>query len=318
MRRRSAFTLLEVLLALVISLMVLGAVYSFVGYQLKQAHAGREVIDRTTLSRSILGRIDTDIRCTIALNDPGRFRLNPDVSGDTAATAATPAAAGTSTPTTTTTGAASKSSPSTASSTTSPSSASSSTGTSSSTTSSSSSSTSGLTPLLLPLGVNGSSTELNLFISRLPGEVFGDGAAETGMVTSDLRRVSYWLGGDGSSGGLCRREVRLITSDDASADLPTGDVEQYLYAGEVKSVEFGYFDGTAWQDSWDSTTLGPDQATPLGSPRAISIKIGVLPPGATAVGGKEPELKYYRRTVQIMTANGTPLNSNPEGGTTSP
>ena len=138
-------------------------------------------------------------------------------------------------------------------------------------------------------------------------------------MTSDLRRISYWMGGDNDKSGLCRREVRLITSDDASADLPTGDVDQYLYAGEVKSVEFGYFDGTAWQVEWNSLTLGPDQATPQGSPRAISIKIGFLPLGATkASEGNEPKLKYYRHVIQIPTANGTPLNRNPEGGTTPP
>ncbi len=301
MRRRSAFTLLEVLLAMVIALMVLGAVYSFVGYQLKQAQAGREVIERTTLSRAILGRIDTDVRCTITLNDPGRFRI----AANKAASATASASAGAST------------TPAAASSTTTPSTASSDSGNSTSTTPSSAS---GLTPVLLPLGVFGSSSELNLIVSRLPSEIFGDEAGDSGQVTSDLRRISYWMGGDnGGKGGLCRREVRLITSDDASGDLPTGEIEQYLYAGEVQSVEFGYFDGTAWQDTWDSTTLGPDQATPRGSPRAISIKIGISAPSAMgAHDGKEPAVRYFSRTIQIMTANGTPLNSNPEGGTTAP
>lgn len=300
MRRRSAFTLLEVLLAMVIALMVLGAVYSFVGYQLEQAQAGREVIERTTLSRAILGRIDTDVRCTITLNDPGRFRI----AANKAASATASASAGAST------------TPAATSSTTTPSTASSNSGTSTSTPTPS---TSGSTPVLLPLGVFGSSSELNLIVSRLPSEIFGDGAGDSGQVTSDLRRISYWMGGDNGKGGLCRREVRLITSDDASGDLPTGEIEQYLYAGEVQSVEFGYFDGTAWQDTWDSTTLGPDQATPQGSPRAISIKIGISAPSATgAPGGKEPALKYFSRTIQIMTANGTPLNNNTEGGTTAP
>ena len=300
MRRRSAFTLLEVLLAMVIALMVLGAVYSFVGYQLKQAQAGREVIERTTLSRAILGRIDTDVRCTLTLNDPGRFRI----AANKAALATASASAGAST------------TPAATSSTTTPSAAS---NASPSTTDPSSSSASGLTPVLLPLGVFGSSSELNLIVSRLPSEIFGDEAGDSGQVTSDLRRISYWMGGDNGKSGLCRREVRLITSDDAIGDLPTGEIEQYLYASEVQSVEFGYFDGTAWQDTWDSTTLGPDQATPQGSPRAISIKIGISAPSAMgAPGGKEPALKYFSRTIQIMTANGTPLNSNPEGGTTAP
>ena len=289
--RRAAFTLFEVLLAMVIAVMVLAAVYTFLGYQLKQAQAGREVIERTTLARSILSRIDTDVRATIALNDPSRYRLAPDVSGDTA-----PA------PTTTST-------PSTASSPSTPS------GSSSPTTAAPASNQT--EPIELPLGVIGTGTELHLFVSRVPGEVFGNATGEAGLVTSDLRRISYWLGG---KGGLCRMEVRLITSEQAGdLDLPTGDVDQYLYAGEVKSLEITYFDGTSWLDTWDSTTTGPDQATPIGSPRAISIKIGVMPQGAVAaLEGKEPELKYYRHVIAIPTANGTPLNTNPEGGIIKP
>jgi prepilin-type N-terminal cleavage/methylation domain-containing protein len=307
MRRRSAFTLLEVLLAMSIGVMVLAAVYSFVGHQLSQAQAGRDAIERATLARSILGRMDTDLRAVIALSDPGRYRLQPDVSGDTAASAATAATS----PTTSATGAgtAGKSSPSAASSAGAASSASSPSASSAGTSSTSgSSTTSTLAPIDLPRGVIGSSSELNLYVSRLPTEVFGDDSSDPTLLTSDLRRLSYWMGGDGDNAGLCRMEVRLITSDDAvNTTLPSGDVAQYLYAREVKSVEFGYFDGTAWQTSWDSTTLGPDQATPIGSPRAISIKIEM------AEGSKT---KTYRHVIAIACADGTPMNNNAEGGTT--
>jgi prepilin-type N-terminal cleavage/methylation domain-containing protein len=297
MRRRTAFTLLEVLLAMTIAVMVLAAVYTFVGYQLRLAQAGREVIERATLARSILGRIDTDVRATISLIDPGRFRLAPDDSGDTAPSS-----------TTASTGATGTSSPSAASTA---STASSSSGSSASTSSSSTpSGTTGIAPVVLPLGVMGTDTQLNIIVSRVPGEVWGTDGGDPALLTCDLRRITYWMGGDGDKAGLCRMEARLITSDEASdLDTPTGDVAQYLYASEVKSVEFGYFDGTSWQTSWDSTMPGPDQTTPLGSPRAISIKIGI------SQGSK---VKTYRHVIAILTANGTPLNLNPEGGTTAP
>ena len=308
MRRRNAFTLLEVLLAMSIAVMVLAAVYAFVGHQLRQAQAGRDLIERATLARSILGRMDTDLRAVIALNDPGRYRLQPDDSGDTAASAA---ATTTTTPATTTgAGTAGKSSPSAASSAGAASSASSPSASSSgsSGTSGSSTTTTTLAPIDLPRGVIGSSSELNIYVSRLPTEIFGTDSSDPTLLTSDLRRLSYWMGGDGDNAGLCRMEVRLITSDDAvNTTLPSGDVAQYLYAREVKSVEFGYFDGTAWQSSWDSTTLGPDQATPIGSPRAISIKIEL------AEGSKT---KTYRHVIAIACSDGTPLNKNAEGGTT--
>lgn len=304
MRRRTAFTLLEVLLAMTIAVMVLAAVYSFVGYQLRQAQAGRDVIEHATLARSILGRIDTDVRSTLSLNDPGRYRLAPDVSGDTAAS---PAAAAGAAPTATGAGTAGASSPSAASKASSPSSPS---GSSASTTNSTNSGASGtVAPVDLPRGVIGTSTELNILVSRVPGEVWGTDGGDPAQLTSDLRRIGYWMG-DGDRGGLYRMEVRLITSDQAlDPTLPTGDVAKYLFAGEVKSVEFGYFDGTSWQTSWDSTTLGPDQATPIGSPRAISIKIGLAQGSA---------VKSFRHVIAIPTANGTPLNLNSEGGTTAP
>ena len=54
-----------------------------------------------------------------------------------------------------------------------------------------------------------------------------------------------------------------------SAFLPP-DVENessFIIADEVRSLQFQYFDGTDWQDSWDSTTLGSDGITPIGSPQ---------------------------------------------------
>jgi len=85
MRRpvRSAYTLLEVLLALAMAVMLLGAVYSVIGYQLRQVQAGRDLIDRTTLARSLLNRITYDITTTISLADAGRYRRKPtqDPSG---------------------------------------------------------------------------------------------------------------------------------------------------------------------------------------------------------------------------------------------
>ena len=45
----------------------------------------------------------------------------------------------------------------------------------------------------------------------------------------------------------------------------------------MRSLNFQYFDGTDWQDSWDSTALGPDGVTPLGSPLAIAVTIGIAP-----------------------------------------
>jgi hypothetical protein len=134
-------------------------------------------------------------------------------------------------------------------------------------------------------------------------------------LVGDLRRISYWVD-TSDKGGLCRAEYKVISSQDALAQdpstgfpaLPSGDIQQYLLASEVRSVEFSYFDGTNWNDTWDSTTPGTDTmpngtvvGTPIGSPRAVSIKIGVATPGA----GNQARLKYYRHVVALTPANGT-------------
>lgn len=171
--------------------------------------------------------------------------------------------------------------------------------------------------MILPQGVVGDSQNLHLWVSKVPSEVFPQDPTDTVPVVGDVRRISYWL--DGGK-GLCRYEVKVITSQDgiyngylngggsSSINLPSGDLDQYLMASEVESVEFSYFDGTNWNDTWDSTQIPADTidgVTPQGSPRAIAIKIGMRDPANKDKSGKKDELKYYRHVVAISTANGT-------------
>jgi hypothetical protein len=79
-----------------------------------------------------------------------------------------------------------------------------------------------------------------------------------------------------------------------------------MLAPEVKSLQFRYFDGTNWADTWDSTVIGDDTITPIGSPRAIEVRIGVLPPG----GKDGDELKYFRQVILITTANAATQSGN--------
>ena len=112
----------------------------------------------------------------------------------------------------------------------------------------------------MPLGVQGDADTLHLFITRVPREVWANNI-DTPPVVSDLRRVSYWLaGGPDNPTGLARQEVPLITSDDALQNLPPGidNESSFVIAEEARTLVFQYFDGTNWQDSWDSTTPGAD------------------------------------------------------------
>ena len=300
MRRRPAYTLLEVLLALAIAVLLLGALYTAVGYQLRHAQAGRDLIAQATLSQAVFGRITGDVSATAGLCDPARFRnQNSSTSGGAngasgAAASGTPAASGAAT-----TGAAASATTNSATSTT------------------TNSSTTTADPIVypggngLPLGVIGDSSTLNLFVSRVPGEAWPTPSGDPGALVSDLRRIMYWV----TSDGLYRYQVKGITFQDALiTDPPTGDLSGYMMAPEVKSVEFSYFDGTNWNDSWDSTLItGADGVTPQGSPRAIAVKVGMAPLGAKD-GDKPGELKYYRHVIAITSANGTTPLQQPNPG----
>jgi prepilin-type N-terminal cleavage/methylation domain-containing protein len=291
---RRGFTLFEVLLSLSIAVMLLAAVYATIGYQLQSARAGREVIERSTLSRSLFTRISADVMAASTLVDPGRYRRLQKGSGSGGMTGGTtaPATAGGAT-----TGAAGAQSTTTAP-----------------TTPASSSTDTEEMPPEVPIGIVGDSTTLNLFVTKVPGEALPGRNGEAALVTSDLRRISYWLG----DGGLCRMEAKIITSQEALSETLPSDDANYRIAPEVKSVEFSYFDGEGWVDSWNSTKLDEegDGVTPIGPPRAIAVKIGFLPPPSSD-GTQETELKYLRHVIVIPTGGGA-AQAAPPGAATSP
>jgi prepilin-type N-terminal cleavage/methylation domain-containing protein len=281
--RRSGYTLLEVLLALLIGVLLLAAVYGAVGYQIEQAQAGRDLVEQSNQVRSVVAKMESDIVATVGLSDPARFRNQNKSQGGGGGGGAT-------TPSTTT--------PSTTTTTTTPSTASGS-GTSGQTTTA--------TQVVLPLGVIGDSSSLTLFITRVPSDAW-PGDDNQNPVVSDLRRVTYWLDG---SNGLCRQELRVVTSQDAlDTSIPPGNVDpaKCLVSRRVESLEISYYDGTNWQDTWDSTALGADNVTPMGSPRAIALRLGLR---VRRSGTKQTELKHYRHVVVIQTANGATQANNP-------
>jgi Tfp pilus assembly protein PilV len=298
---RSGFTLVELVLATTIAMLLLGALYVAVDMQLRFAQNSRDLVEESTLARALLARIDSDVSQVVGLSDPGRFRIasGADALSDPNATSSSTTSAAPTTPASTT---------GTASSTSSTSST-----TSTSTSSSTSTTDSGTsTNIVLPLGVQGDSETLHLFVSRFPRELYVNINSETQPVVSDLRRISYWLpGGQDSPTGLARQEVPLVTSDDALQNLPPGidNESSFVIADEVRNLQFQYFDGTNWQDTWDSTVPGADGVTPIGSPCAIAVTIGVARPGANG------NLKTYRHVIAIQTANGTTLQAQTQSTT---
>ena len=63
--RRGGFTLLEVLLAVGISMLAMAAVYAAMGIHLRFIEAGDNDVERAQLARAVLGRIAEDLRATV-------------------------------------------------------------------------------------------------------------------------------------------------------------------------------------------------------------------------------------------------------------
>lgn len=303
-QRRSAYTLLEVLLAAAIGVILLAAVYVALDIQMRSAQAGRDRIERTTLARSLLAQMGNDVSQSLGTIDPSRFRparggrssgsTTPASSSSTSTTGGTTSTTGGAASTTTTTDAAATTA------------------------------TDSNAPVKLNVFVQGDERTLTVYVSRFPRELqtgrpIGEDAGLP--LVSDLRRITYWLVGDADAPlGLARLEIKVATAEEAlNPSLPEGiDETALVIAPEIKRLRFTYFDGSQWLDSWDGSVAGSDGYTPLGAPLAIAIEIGVAPPGPLDQGFTEADLLNYRHVVAIPVANGPPQQSESGTTTTSP
>jgi prepilin-type N-terminal cleavage/methylation domain-containing protein len=270
--KRAGFTLLELLLATAIGALLMAGLYVAMDIQLRHAQAGRELIEQTTLVRALLNRITADISASAGPQLPTKSPTGGSSAGGSTSQGTNP---------------------SSGSSTTTPASGS----------ANPTNSPTSQGPAPFNQGVQGDGARLMLSISRVPRELnygYASPSPDGQPGISDLRRVTYWL----TAGGLARQEVKHVTSDEEMNTVPpeVPDEAQFVIAEEVRSLQFSYFDGNAWQDSWDGTQPGPDGTTPMGPPLAVAVTIGIAQPGSA--GRAEPIIKTYRHVVAILAANG--------------
>jgi prepilin-type N-terminal cleavage/methylation domain-containing protein len=293
---RGGFTLLEVLLASAIGVMLLAGLYVAVDVQLHQMHLARRTGELSVLADQLLSKIARDLSGQLAPVLPAATASSSTAGGSTS------------------------SSGSSTSGTSGSGSTSGSTGTSSGGASSSSTATTG-TVITFNNGILGDNADLIITSSRVPQENLKPEVLNTGNQiygTSDVSRVMYWMAG--GDAGLARFELKTVTDPNqlAYCALPPAvpDETSYIIAPEVKSIQFQYFDGANWNDSWDgsqpSQLTNSDGVTPQGPPVAIAIVIGIQTDSPeqpkttaadTALGGGAG-MKMYRRVIAIPTTNG--------------
>jgi hypothetical protein len=166
-------------------------------------------------------------------------------------------------------------------------------------------------------GIQGDNQTLTIWASRLPNLPTGPDAAnlETQQMTSsDEHRITYWM----ADGGLARQDLDRVSAsaDDPDAQLPpnVSDEGKYVLAPEVTDLNFRYFDGESWQDSWDGTVIGADGITPIGPPRAVEVTLSIRKPGADP--NDDAAVKQFRQVIPINAGNAMSVSTATTTGTT--
>ncbi len=306
--RRHAFTLLEVLLALGLTVIVMALVGSALTTTLKLVESGRVRTERDQLARAILSKISDDVRSSVRYEpfDPsGMMKINTSTSSSSSSQSGQSGTSGTGS-----SSSSGKSSGSGNSGTSSGTSGTSGTGSSqssnssggsssnaSSSTSSSDQSSSSSTPAVVSTtitGLVGDDSGLQIDLGRIPRlDEYVAAQSQSSAPVTDVRRVMYYLAnsassivstsGAGSSAtsgtGLIRSEANHATAQytaDTGGDS-TSAANGSVVAPEVLALEFSYFDGSEWVSAWDTTTYN-------GLPQLIKISIALADPAHTKPG----------------------------------
>jgi prepilin-type N-terminal cleavage/methylation domain-containing protein len=279
--RRGGFTLLEVLLASALAVILMAALYVALDVQLRLADAGRESIEQATLTRAIVQRFENDLAGSVSPVAPAVETGRSSQSGGSGAGAGGAATAGA--------GAATSGAGATGAGTT-------------------GMEGEAVTEVVMSetipfqAGVIGESDRLTIFAVKVAGQ--GKNLDETGEAPTpaDIRRVTYWA----TEKGLARQELPWLTSEqllNSTDPIPEDgkDESDYVIAEEVTRIQFEYWDGSAWADTWDGRQTNADGKTLKGPPMAIRVHFWLNVPGPSP--GEMIE-KEFRHTIAVRSAAG--------------
>ena len=225
---RSAYTLLEVILALALTTVILGLIGMAVYVHLGVADKSRGQVEEARLARTLLQRIAEDLRNTVPYTSG---TSSTSSSSGTSTTSGSQAAAGTST-------------------------------TSDSPATSDAAVPSGIYGFSRCLQMDTSRR-----VRPLGMAMSAEGDNSQAIALGDVKTVIYSLGDPGtttptergdSQGGLYRRELDrpeyVCAIQQGQTDLLTQDTT--VLASEVVDMQFTYYDGTTATDTWDSSVQG--------------------------------------------------------------
>ena len=240
--RRRGFTLLEILLALMLSTMVLSLLWMAVDFHLRVSEKGRVQVEEARLARTLLHLIANDLTCAVA---------PPTSSGSTSASTSTSTSSGDTSAT-------------------------------SSATDTSSLADSVIVQTAPGLYGSVDSFQVDVYRVPRLDEYQDQDQLETSTEmagvdrTSAVKTVTYYViapdAGNGGQTGLVRRELdRAVTVyAELQGALDTTVLETGPLAPEVVAAEFLYYDGAEWVDTWDSQSQGC-------LPAAVRVSLALVP-----------------------------------------
>jgi prepilin-type N-terminal cleavage/methylation domain-containing protein len=301
--RRGGFTLLEVVIALALSLLLIGTLTIALDLFRQVSTVGGDDIRRGQLARSILQQMEIDLRsCTF--QPPQAASSTAGGSSSTGSSAGT--GSGTGTGAGTGTGSSTGSGGGTGGTTG---------------TAAGQSTTPAVAYFSASQGLVGDVGSIVIYAARPTRDLQSlvtPGEAEA-VFTSDLKSIAYFLavrGAEGLSGaaasalagaessgdcvGLARLEGDRLATEfaDLDADVQSMAASSKLLAPEVVSLEFRYFNGTEVKDAWDSTAEGR-------LPTAVEIAIGFAA-GDPASGSSDAAGVYVVRHLVSLPAADPP------------
>jgi type II secretory pathway component PulJ len=285
------FTLLEVLLSLVLSVLVLAIVATAVSLHMRLLNSSRTDIEQSQLARAVLRQMADDLHGAVA--------YVPQVTSGVTAASLTAGLQNAITQESQQEGI-----------------------TPAQATTASGSSTASLSTSSTP-GLYGDTQTLQFDFTRLTqATVSNSNSASSNNVspTADLRTVTYTLAGNalgsangGNGQGMVRYEMdRAAAVQSQSTGQYTQDLaNQTPIAPEVTDLEFSYYDGAEWNDQWDTSQQG---ALPMAVQIVISVARtasggGTLPAGPSAASGNPSDNSVRTYWLKVALPAGVPSSS---------